>query len=104
MAKRGYYFVGVTFDLESRHKLPVKNDSIEEEAIDGVIDLNFSSLPSSTRVSPKEWEPEVKLLISSRKWLQTYGLKKNKLDLISIIPQIGFKHSSGKINFSIFKY
>jgi hypothetical protein len=80
--------------LESRHKTPPK--PVQDEAsIDGIIDLNFSSLPVSARISPKEWEPEVKLLISGKKWLQMYGLKKNRLDLASIIPQLGFKHSSG---------
>ncbi|XP_059179164.1 von Willebrand factor A domain-containing protein 3B-like isoform X2 [Physella acuta] len=42
---------------------------------------------------PKEWELDVRPLISSKKWLQNYGLKKNRLQLNQILPTIGFKMS-----------
>uniref|UniRef100_A0A8C6YLN9 VWA3B protein n=1 Tax=Nothoprocta perdicaria TaxID=30464 RepID=A0A8C6YLN9_NOTPE len=35
---------------------------------------------------------DVQLLISSSKWLQLYGLKRNKLSLSQILSQIGFQH------------
>ena len=44
---------------------------------------------------PKEWEVDVRGMISTKKWLQTYGLKKNRLDMHHLLPQIGFKHSDG---------
>lgn len=37
--------------------------------------------------------PGVGDLISTRKWLQTNGLKRQKLDLYSLLPKIGFKLS-----------
>ncbi|ELT91033.1 hypothetical protein CAPTEDRAFT_168755 [Capitella teleta] len=38
---------------------------------------------------------DVKSLSSSRQWLQNYGLKKNRLDMVNILHQIGFQHSDG---------
>ncbi|RUS89184.1 hypothetical protein EGW08_003063, partial [Elysia chlorotica] len=42
---------------------------------------------------PREWELDVRSLISSKRWLQNYGLKKNRLQLNQILPAIGFKLS-----------
>ena len=47
---------------------------------------------------PKQtWEPDVKAMISTKKWLSTYGLRRNRLTLDQILGSIGFKHSDGKI-------
>ncbi|XP_071086987.1 von Willebrand factor A domain-containing protein 3B-like [Haliotis cracherodii] len=37
------------------------------------------------------WELDVKPLTSSKKWLKSYGLKKNRLTLNHILPAIGFQ-------------
>uniref|UniRef100_A0A8C0VFE5 Uncharacterized protein n=1 Tax=Cyanistes caeruleus TaxID=156563 RepID=A0A8C0VFE5_CYACU len=39
-----------------------------------------------------QWRTDVQLLVSSSKWLQRYGLKRNKLSLSQILSQIGFQH------------
>ncbi|NXU02739.1 VWA3B protein, partial [Buphagus erythrorhynchus] len=36
-------------------------------------------------------------LVSSSKWLQHYGLKRNKLSLSQILSQIGFQHRKGYV-------
>ncbi|XP_074651656.1 von Willebrand factor A domain-containing protein 3B-like [Tubulanus polymorphus] len=51
--------------------------------------VNADLPPKKSRV----WELDVRALISSKKWLQNYGLKRNRLDLYHILPQIGFKHN-----------
>ncbi|XP_067841899.1 von Willebrand factor A domain-containing protein 3B-like [Heptranchias perlo] len=38
------------------------------------------------------FELDVRTLLSSSKWLQLHGLKRNRLTLSQILPQIGFKH------------
>lgn len=52
-------------------------------------ELNLQTSPS------KEWEIDVRGLVSSRKWLVHYGLKRNKLDLNTILSRIGFRHVDG---------
>ncbi|XP_050765843.1 von Willebrand factor A domain-containing protein 3B [Gymnogyps californianus] len=39
-----------------------------------------------------QWDMDVQPLISSSKWLQIHGLKRNKLSLSQILSQIGFQH------------
>ncbi|KAL2310675.1 hypothetical protein Nmel_002341, partial [Mimus melanotis] len=39
-----------------------------------------------------QWRTDVQSLVSSSKWLQCYGLKRNKLSLSQILSQIGFQH------------
>lgn len=58
---------------------------------------------SIKKTPSKEWELDVRALISSKKWLQNYGLHKNKLAMEQILPAIGFKMSEGKINWISFK-
>jgi len=41
------------------------------------------------------WELDVKPLISSTRWLQVHGLKRNRLTMAQILSAIGFKHSEG---------
>uniref|UniRef100_A0A663FEE6 von Willebrand factor A domain containing 3B n=1 Tax=Aquila chrysaetos chrysaetos TaxID=223781 RepID=A0A663FEE6_AQUCH len=38
------------------------------------------------------WHTDVQPLVSSSKWLQLHGLKRNKLSLSQILSQIGFQH------------
>ncbi|XP_060119469.1 von Willebrand factor A domain-containing protein 3B-like [Heteronotia binoei] len=38
------------------------------------------------------WDVDVRPLISSTKWLQLHGLKRNKLSFSQILSQIGFQH------------
>ena len=51
---------------------------------------------SLERSPSKDWELDIRPLISTKKWLHNYGLKKNRLDMFHILPQIGFKHSDRK--------
>ncbi|XP_033915842.1 von Willebrand factor A domain-containing protein 3B [Melopsittacus undulatus] len=39
-----------------------------------------------------QWDVDVQPLVSSSKWLQLHGLKRNKLSLSQILSQIGFQH------------
>ena len=41
------------------------------------------------------WELDVKPLISSTRWLQVHGLKRNRLTMTQILSAVGFKHSEG---------
>ncbi|GFR58511.1 von Willebrand factor A domain-containing protein 3B [Elysia marginata] len=58
---------------------------------DGVDGENEEITMKTSR--PREWELDVRSLISSKRWLQNYGLKKNRLQLNQILPSIGFKLS-----------
>lgn len=51
---------------------------------------------SMKKSPPKTWELDVRALISSKKWLQNYGLKRNRLTYHTILPTIGFKQRDGK--------
>ena len=41
------------------------------------------------------WQLDVRPLVSTKKWLSNYGLKKNKLDIVSLMEAIGFKKRDG---------
>jgi hypothetical protein len=45
-----------------------------------------------------KWESEVSQLISSERWLEIHGLKRAKLDMYSLLRQMGFRHANGKFN------
>ena len=63
-------------------------DKMNSEDIQSVIKL---------KPQPKQtWEPDVKSMISTKKWLSTYGLRRNRLSLDQILGSIGFKHSDGE--------
>ena len=83
-------FLDPKFDLGPRHKN--NNDTrpadISKEDIASVIKLKPPS--------KKTWEPDVRALISTKKWLSTYGLKKNRLTVDQILATVGFKHSDGE--------
>nr|XP_006818317.1 PREDICTED: von Willebrand factor A domain-containing protein 3B-like [Saccoglossus kowalevskii] len=58
--------------------------------------VDLEDLQSVIKLKPppkKTWEPDVKAMISTKKWLGTHGLKRNRLSLNQILPAIGFKHS-----------
>ncbi|XP_010574116.1 PREDICTED: von Willebrand factor A domain-containing protein 3B [Haliaeetus leucocephalus] len=44
------------------------------------------------RPAVSQWDTDVQPLVSSSKWLQLHGLKRNKLSLSQILSQIGFQH------------
>ncbi|XP_063205179.1 von Willebrand factor A domain-containing protein 3B isoform X1 [Chroicocephalus ridibundus] len=44
------------------------------------------------RLAVSQWDKDVQPLVSSSKWLQLHGLKRNKLSLSQILSQIGFQH------------
>lgn len=47
------------------------------------------------RLAVSRWHIDVQPLVSSSKWLQLHGLKRNKLSLSQILSQIGFQHRKG---------
>lgn len=47
------------------------------------------------RLAVSQWDMDVQSLVSSSKWLQLHGLKRNKLSLSQILSQIGFQHRKG---------
>lgn len=47
------------------------------------------------RLAISQWDTDVQALVSSSKWLQLHGLKRNKLSLSQILSQIGFQHRKG---------
>ncbi|XP_069626106.1 von Willebrand factor A domain-containing protein 3B [Haliaeetus albicilla] len=44
------------------------------------------------RPAVSQWDTDVQPLVSSSKWLQLHGLKRNNLSLSQILSQIGFQH------------
>ncbi|XP_068251272.1 von Willebrand factor A domain-containing protein 3B [Nyctibius grandis] len=44
-----------------------------------------------------QWDMDVQPLVSSSKWLQLHGLKRNKLSLSQILSQVGFQHRKGYV-------
>ena len=63
------------------------------------VSISKEDIASVIKLKPpakKTWEPDVKTMISTKKWLSTYGLKKNRLTMDQILATIGFKHSDGK--------
>jgi len=51
---------------------------------------------SCQRQLTKKWSADVDKLLSSEQWLKIYGLKHARLDVYSLLRQIGFRHSDGK--------
>nr|XP_060625780.1 von Willebrand factor A domain-containing protein 3B [Anolis sagrei ordinatus] len=64
-------------DHDKSHSLVVFNKNLEEK---------------DTMIHRIQWDLDVQPLISSVKWLQLHGLKKNKLTFSQILSQIGFYH------------
>jgi len=88
-----YLFVDVKFDLRPPKQYRSPRGVIDIEPVQEIRvnpDVSLDTNPS------REWDTDVKSLISTRKWLQNYGLRKNRLDMYQILPQIGFKHADGQ--------
>uniref|UniRef100_A0A4W3JUJ2 Uncharacterized protein n=3 Tax=Callorhinchus milii TaxID=7868 RepID=A0A4W3JUJ2_CALMI len=80
----------VTFDLKQRDesKQAAEHDSKYPQ-------VNHNHRPARRKEMDEKnshFEPDVRTLISSPKWLQLHGLKRNKLTLSQILSHIGFKH------------
>lgn len=58
-------------------------------------DEQYNPEISRDRSCARKWDHDVSPLVSSKKWLQNYGLKKNKLAIDQILPSIGFRASDG---------
>lgn len=87
MYLQGFYVCilsAVTFDI------PSPAHSVQGQ------DVEYDPAISEKKTPSREWELDVRSLISTKKWLQNYGLRKNKLTLKQILPTIGFKHSDGR--------
>ena len=81
----------VSFDMNTRCLNETPSSVIVKSEDDYNPEVSIKKTPS------KEWELDVRALISTKKWLQNYGLHKNKLAMQQILPVIGFKMSEGKI-------
>ena len=88
------FFLDVQFDLHPRNS-----------PVTGAADITPVE-PSQTtprenpeicihKLPSKSWEVDVRGQISTKKWLQTYGLKKNRLDMDHLLPMLGFRHADG---------
>ena len=53
-------------------------------------EINIQTTPT------KQWEVDVRPQVSTRKWLQNYGLRKLRLQMDQILPSIGFKLCDGQ--------
>ena len=91
---------GVRFDLDpppprDTGSIPspviVKSEASQNDQVKVNPDICPKSSPSQS------WEIDVRQLISTTKWLQTYGLRKNRLDMKGLLPLIGFRHADGKL-------
>ncbi|KAL4230601.1 Von Willebrand factor A [Mactra antiquata] len=85
--KKMAYSDKVTFDINTRCLNETPSSVIVKSEEDYNPEVSIKKTPS------KEWELDVRALISTKKWLQNYGLSKNKLSMEQILPVIGFKMS-----------
>jgi len=92
-----------TFDLPSpmkgNHLAPVSTGAAEStvcKTLNGQRNEVCNADVSCWRQSTKKWSSDVDLLVSSEQWLKIYGLKSAKLDMNTLLRQIGFRHSDGK--------
>ena len=80
----------MSFDLKHTRCLNETPSSVIVKSFD-----DYNPEVSIKKTPSQEWELDVRPLISTKKWLQNYGLQKNKLSLAQILPVIGFKMSEG---------
>ncbi|XP_033127520.1 von Willebrand factor A domain-containing protein 3B-like isoform X2 [Anneissia japonica] len=76
------------FDLPKMQRSGIRNGTSH-------VNVSLEDIQSVIKQKPTKkniWEPDVASMISSKKWLSTYGLKKNRLSLGQILASIGFKH------------
>ncbi|XP_068779632.1 von Willebrand factor A domain-containing protein 3B [Struthio camelus] len=64
----------------------------DHESSNSKEDHKKKSKEKERRLAVCQWGLDVQPLISSSKWLQLHGLKRNKLSLSQILSQIGFQH------------
>jgi len=91
-----------TFDLlppmKGHHLTPVS--TVAESALcktqNGQNNQVCNADVSCWQQSTKKWSSDVNRLMSSEQWLKVYGLKPAKLDMNTLLRQIGFRHSDGK--------
>lgn len=83
-------FSEVSFDINTRCLNETPSSVIVKSDEDYNPEVSIKKTPS------QEWELDVRPLISTKKWLQNYGLHKNKLSLPQILAVIGFKMSEGR--------
>uniref|UniRef100_A0A8C5SSP5 Uncharacterized protein n=1 Tax=Laticauda laticaudata TaxID=8630 RepID=A0A8C5SSP5_LATLA len=57
-----------------------------------------NAMEAEERTNDVQWDLDVQPLISSAKWLQLYGLKKNKMTFSQIFSQIGFQHKEDYVS------
>ena len=88
------------FDLEPRKPYgspsfePQTNIIISQPTM--IIDQNPYNPEISVKTDPtRAWEADVSMLVSTTKWLQKFGLKRNRLDMESLTKHIAFRHSDG---------
>ncbi|XP_064358080.1 von Willebrand factor A domain-containing protein 3B isoform X2 [Dromaius novaehollandiae] len=73
------------YAFDSKHRQDHESSNSHE-------DLKKKSKEKEGRLAVCQWGLDVQPLISSSKWLQLHGLKRNKLSLSQILSQIGFQH------------
>ncbi|XP_052792048.1 von Willebrand factor A domain-containing protein 3B-like [Mya arenaria] len=83
--KKNAYSDKVSFDINPRMLNETPSSVIVKSQDDYNPEVCIKKTPS------QEWELDVRPLISTKKWLQNYGLHKNKLTFAQILPVIGFK-------------
>ncbi|CAH1777455.1 unnamed protein product [Owenia fusiformis] len=95
--KRNAYSENVKFDIPDKGK---KYSTGPKSPVTGAADIPsdgaievYNPEINMKKAPPKEWELDVKGMISTKKWLANYGLRRNRLDMHHVLPQIGFKHS-----------
>lgn len=86
--KKMAYSDKVSFDLKSTRCLNETPSSVIVKS-----EEDYNPEVSIKKTPSKEWELDVRALISTRKWLLNYGLNKNKLTIQQILPVIGFRMS-----------
>ncbi|XP_063999602.1 von Willebrand factor A domain-containing protein 3B [Pogoniulus pusillus] len=74
--------------FDSKHRQDLKDSSVTHKK---------KSNEKGRRLAVSQWDTDVQFLVSSSKWLQLHGLKRNKLSLSQILSQIGFQHRKGYV-------
>ena len=83
-------FTAVKFDIS--HKSGQSNALRDgrQKDVGAAEEINVQTTPT------KQWEVDVRPQVSTRKWLQNYGLRKLRLQMDQILPSIGFKLCDGQ--------
>ncbi|XP_054831013.1 von Willebrand factor A domain-containing protein 3B [Eublepharis macularius] len=89
VGKRIAWSERVTFDGKHK-KIPEQYESL--------IAYKKNSEEKGWKDNGIHWDMDVQPLISSSKWLQLHGLKRNKLSFSQILSQIGFQHKEDYVS------